>query len=98
MDFFETDFSEFFLSEYGEKIFNDITLQIKTESPENYSQDYISIVFKIAFFDYIGFTAKQIKKLLNEIYKDNKINVENTLLIHKTSITEIKKHLQYDIL
>ena len=94
MDFFEMDFSEFFLNEYGEKIFNDITLQLKTESPENYSQDYIKIVFKIAFFDYIGFTAEQIKKLLNEIYKNNKINVENILTTHKKSIKVIKKHLQ----
>ena len=94
MDFFEMDFSEFFLSEYGEKIFNNITLQIKTESPENYNKDYIKIVFKIAFFDYIGFTAEQIKKLLNEIYKNNKINVENILATHKNSILVIKKHLQ----
>lgn len=94
MDFFEMDFSEFFLSEYGEKIFNDITLQIKTESPENYNKDYIKIVFKIAFFDYIGFTAEQIKKLLNEIYKNNKINVENILTTHKKSIKAIKKYLQ----
>ena len=36
MDFFEMDFSEFFLSEYGEKIFNNITLQIKTESLKDY--------------------------------------------------------------
>ena len=94
MDFFEMDFSEFFLSEYGEKIFNDITLQIKTESPENYSQDYIKIVFKIAFFDYIGFTAEQIKKLLDEMYEDNQIHVENILKAHKKSIKVIKKYLQ----
>ena len=94
MDFFDMDFSELFLKKHGEKIFNEISLLIKNEKPEKYNRDYVGDVFKVAFFSYIGLNAGQINKLVKNLYKKSKLNIQDILVSHKDSINYIKKYLQ----
>ena len=47
------DFSEIFLRKHGEKVFQDITNQIKTENKNNCDTKYIDIVFAVAFLTYL---------------------------------------------
>lgn len=94
MEFFEMDFSELFLNKHGEKIFYDIIRQIKAENPEKYNKKHISLVFKIAFLDFFGFNASQIKKLIDNMYECNEINVNQLIFVHNNSINSIKKYLQ----
>jgi len=94
MDFFDMDFSDLFLNKHGEKVFNEISLQIKNEKPEKYNRDYVGDVFKVAFFSYIGLATEQINKLMKRLYKQTKLNVQDILVSHKDSIEHIKKYLQ----
>lgn len=53
-DFLKMDLSKLFLEKHGDKIFNEISNQIIIENSNKDSQDSIEIVFKVAFFDFIG--------------------------------------------
>lgn len=92
-DFFSLDFSELFLNKHGEKIYTNICNMIKNEF-NNCNNEYISIVFKVAFLCFFGLDKQGSQKLINDYYPGKNINVSEILLNHNNSISEIKKYLQ----
>jgi len=86
--------STLFLKKYGKDIVNKIFRQIESEGPYQNNAQYIEIVFKVAFFDFIGLDNIQSNKLLAHIEKNTNINIEEITKIHKTSILTIKKYLK----
>lgn len=57
MDFFDLNFSVLFLEKHGKLVFEDIKTQIMQENSVCYNDNYyIEVIFKIAFFDFLGFT------------------------------------------
>ena len=94
MNFLDIKFSELFLNKHGEKIFNGISLQIKNENPQKYSKDYVEIIFKIAFFNYIGILPKEINRLMKDLYNKDLIDADKILVTHQKSIDTIKEYFQ----
>lgn len=96
MDFFDMKFSTLFLEKHGKEKFNDISKRIMQEkqSVADNSNDYIEIIFKIAFLDFFGLDNDVIKKMIENIMNCHQINVEQMKKIHKNSISEIQKYLQ----
>jgi len=94
MDFFDMDFSKLFLNKHGKEIFNYISDTIKNEASTNTTQAYINIIFKLALLDFLGLDKLSIQKLIDNIYPDKKTDIKELLLLHKKSISIIKKHLQ----
>lgn len=97
MDFFSMDFSKLFLNKHGKEIFDDISNKIKEERGCECSDEYISSVFKIAFLSFFGFTEEQVQKLLDDIDKNNKINVKEVFTIQSNSISIITEYLESNI-
>ena len=96
MDFFDMNFSTLFLEKHGKKNFENIIKHISQERqviPGN-SNDYIEIVFKIAFLTFFGLDDDVIKKMIENIMNCQQIDVNQMKRIHKNSISEIKKYLQ----
>ena len=89
------DFSKLFLDKHGKVIFEEVTNKINEEKTEECNLEYISIVFKIAFLDFFGLDKTSIQKLINSIYNDKTINIENILSLHMVSVETIKKYLQF---
>lgn len=88
------EFSKIFHEKHGEKIFQNIVDQIKKERIDNFSQDYIDIIFTIAFLTYFGvFDTKTIYSL-GGISKNANIDINEVQKIHKNSISLIKKYIQ----
>ena len=56
MDFFDMNFSTLFLDKHGKEIFEKISKQITQEKIDICDNNYIEIVFKIAFLDFFGLT------------------------------------------
>lgn len=98
MDFFNMDFSKLFLDKHGKEAFDNISNKIKAEKASECSSDYISIVFKTAFLSFFGFEENQIKNMLDDIYKNNQINVKEILNIHSKSINLIKEYLKSNMI
>lgn len=96
MDFFDMKFSTLFLEKHGKEKFNDISKRIMQEKQydADNSNDYIEIIFKIAFLDFFGLDNDVIKKMIENIMNCHQINVEQMKKIHKNSISEIQKYLQ----
>ena len=57
MDFFDMDFSKLFLDKHCKEIFDYISNTIKVEA-SNDDSFYISIVFKIAFWEFYRYCKK----------------------------------------
>lgn len=97
MEFFDLDVSTLFLNKFGEKIFNDILDNIRMENPLFYNSFYIEVIFKLAFYDFIGLNNEQIKDFI--IYEKEPLNldIDNYKKIHKKSIPKIKKYLENNI-
>ena len=83
-----------YLDKHGKEIFDYISNTIKVEAPSNDDSFYISIVFKIEFLDFFGLNELGMQKKKKKIYPDIKIDVKEILLLHKESISIIKKYLQ----
>ena len=94
MDFFDMNFSTLFLDKHGKEIFEKISKQITQEKIDICDNNYIEIVFKIAFLDFFGLKDWQIKKMIEDFMKCQNVNIEKIKTIHKNSITEIQKYLQ----
>ena len=58
------------------------------------SDDYIEVVFKIAFLDFFGLDNDVIKRMIENIMNYHQVNVEQMKKIHKNSISKIQKYLQ----
>lgn len=86
------DFSEIFLRKHGEKVFQDITNQIKIENKGSCDKQYIGIVFTVAFFTYIGLDDTNKIYLLGDIPKN--IDIESIQKIHKKSISKIQEYIK----
>lgn len=97
MDFLNMDFSTLFLEKHGRATFDNITKQIKIENSNKYSQDYVEVVFKFALLDFWGLREYQIKRMLEDIISDQKINIVEIKSIHKQSVAKIKKYLQSEL-
>lgn len=97
MDFFSMDFSKLFLDKHGKEIFDDISNKIKEERGCECTEEYISIVFKIAFLSFFGFNEVQAQKLLDDLDKNNKTNVKEVFSIQSNSISIIKEYLESNI-
>lgn len=94
MDFLNMNFSELFLEKHGKAIYNKICMIIKEEKPNKYDNYYIASIFKLAFLDFWGLNAKQIKELVVGLQPKSEINVNELKKLHKNSILEIKKCLE----
>lgn len=90
MEFWD-NFDSLFKKQHGSQIYNEICEQIKKENPENYDSNYVTYIFKVAFFIFIGLDNSQICKFFKD--KKQSVDIEYTRLIHKKSIAKIKKHL-----
>lgn len=97
MDFFRMDFSKLFLNKHGKEIFDSICNKINEEKGSECTDEYISGVFKIAFLSFFGFTEEQSQRLLDDIDKNNKINVKEVFSIQSKSISIIKEYLESNI-
>lgn len=95
VDFFEADFSELFLNKHGKEIYNKIKNKIMKENKQNCDEEYISIVFKIAFLSFFGLEENGIQNLINDYYSMKNIDTRAIIKQHKTSISEIKKYLKF---
>ena len=85
------DFSEIFLRKHGEKVFKDITNQIKIENKGSCDKKYIDIVFAVAFLTYIGLDNTNKIYLLGDIPKN--IDIKNIQNVHKISISQIQNYI-----
>lgn len=96
MDFFSMDFSELFLNKYGIEVFENFSNKIKEEKGYECSDDYIKSVFKVAFLAFFGFDEDQSQKLLDDIVKNNNINVKVIMTNQRKSVNSIKEFLEYN--
>ncbi len=94
MDFFDMNFSTLFLERHGKLIYDKIEKQIIEENSSHYDENYIEIIFKIAFLDFFGLTLNEIKKMIEDIMLGQQVNIENLSSIHKKSIFAIQKYLK----
>lgn len=89
MDFFDMTFSTLFLDKHGELVFNNIKKQIKQENFAHCNNEYIEIIFKIAFLTFFGLASSEIENMLKDIMPSKQLNVEDIKCIHKESISKI---------
>lgn len=97
MDFFNMNFSTLFKNKHGDEVFDKICDTIKEENIAEYSNTYISIVFKIAFLDFFGLKDLEITNLMKNTKPSYNIDIINIKKTHIKSINEIKKYLQLNI-
>lgn len=98
MDFLEMNFSKLFINKHGKQLFDNISQQIRKENRyEKGNNNYIEIVFKIAFLDFFGLDEFTIKEIIEDTMQVKKINIKEMKSIHKFSIKEIKNYLQFSI-
>lgn len=95
MDFFSINFGELFLNKHGKGVFESFSKQISTEKGTDCTDEYINIVFRLAFLSFFGFDNKQIQKLLND--RNISVNVEEIMAVQSKSINSIKEFLENNI-
>lgn len=94
MDFFDMNFSELFLERHGKLVYNKIKKQIIQENSAHYNENYIEIIFKVAFLDFLGLAFNEIKKMIEDIMPGKQVDIEKISSIHKKSITKIQEYLR----
>lgn len=94
MDFFDMTFSTLFLDKHGESTFNNIKNQIMQENSAYYNNEYIEIIFKIAFLNFFGLASSEIKNMLKDIMPGIQLDIETIKSIHKESISKIQFFLR----
>lgn len=95
MDFFSINFGELFLNKHGKNVFEDFSKQISTEKGTDCTDEYINIVFRLAFLSFFGFDNEQIQKLLND--RNISVNVEEIMAVQSKSINLIKEFLENNV-
>ncbi len=93
-DFFKMEFSKLFLEKQGENIFNEIINQITKENSNKDRKDSIEVVFKVAFFDFIGLSENITENIMKNNMLIEDINIKEIKLVHKNSIKLIRRYLQ----
>ncbi len=94
MDFFDMNFSELFLEQHGKLVYDKIEKQIIQEKSTRYNDDYIEIIFKVAFLGFFGLNLNETKKMIEDIMPGQQVNIEEISSIHKESITKIQEYLR----
>lgn len=96
MDFFDMKFSTLFLEKHGKKDFENITRQILQEKQliTDNSNEYIEVVFKIAFLVFFGLDDDVIKKMIENIMNFNQVDIKQMKNVHHKSISKIQEYLQ----
>ncbi len=96
MDFFDMKFSTLFLEKHGKKDFENITRQILQEKQliTDNSNEYIEVVFKIAFLVFFGLDDDVIKKMIEKIMNFNQVDIKQMKNVHHKSISKIQEYLQ----
>lgn len=93
MEFFNMNFSGLFKKKHGNQLFNDISNLIQKES-SNIDNNYIELVFKIAFFDFFGMDNCTSERIIKDTMLMQNIDVKKLKITHKNSIKEIQKYLK----
>lgn len=94
MDFFDMNFSTLFLEKHGKLAFEDIERQIKQENSVCYDNNYIEVIFKIAFLGFFGLTPSETKKMIEDIMPGQQVDIEKLNFTHKKSIFKIQRYLR----
>lgn len=88
----EVNFSKLFLDKHGKKIFDEITSIIEKEKARDCDDNYIEIVFKVAFTSYFGLDNQALNRMLEDI-KCN-IDIKDIKNNHKISIKTIQEYIK----
>ncbi len=87
----DINFSSLFSDKHGIEKYNIITSQILKEK-SNIDNNYIEIIFKVAFFEYFGLEDNALQNMLNDI--GCKITIDELKNTHKKSISMIKEYIK----
>ena len=93
-DFFNIDFSELFMNKHGKIIFNNICDMIKIETINQVNNNYIQIIFKLAFLEFFELPNESIIKMMDKYYPNANINISELFTKHRNSINAIKEYLK----
>ena len=93
-DFFNMDFSELFMNKHGKIIFNNICDMIKIETINQVNNNYIQIIFKLAFLEFFELPNESIIKMMDKYYPNANININELFTKHRNSINAIKEYLK----
>lgn len=86
------EFSKIFREKHGKAVFQNITNQIMSECNSNCNEEYIKVIFSVAFLTYFGIEDN--KRISLMIGVSNDIDIANIRKVHKQSISKIQKYIQ----
>ena len=69
MDFFDMNFSTLFLEKHGKKQFDKIVKQIIQENSNKHDNNYVEILFKVAYLGFFGLDSSAIDKMIKNIMR-----------------------------
>lgn len=97
MAIFEFNFSDLFIKKHGYNVYIKIKKIMTEEVREELLNDYIVMVFNIAYAKYIGIHENRIADFIKDILGGEEISnsaVKNILEKHQQSIKEILKYIK----
>lgn len=97
MSLFETNFMSLFIEKHGEKVYIRIKDIIINEANNEVTDDYIVMIFNIAYTKYIGIHESRIADFIKDILGGKEISNSQVLSLlkkHEQSINEILKYIQ----
>ncbi len=69
MDFFDMNFSTLFLEKHGKEKFDKIVKQIIQENSNEHDNNYVEILFKVAYLEFFGLDGFAIDKMIKDIMR-----------------------------
>lgn len=87
MNSFDVDIISLFIDKHGKDLYDNIINQIEKEKDTTIDNEYIDLIFNIAFLDFIGVK----RKVINKMYQNKDIN--RILKVHRSSMNMIEKRL-----
>lgn len=69
MDFFDMNFSSLFLEKHGKEKFDKIVKQIIQENSNEHDNNYVEILFKVAYLEFFGLDSFAIDKMIKDIMR-----------------------------
>lgn len=69
MDFFDMNFSTLFLEKHGKEKFDKIVKQIIQENSNEHDNNYVEILFKVAYWEFFGLDDFAIDKMIKDIMR-----------------------------
>ena len=94
MVFFDMDFNKLFLDKHGKEQFNEIVKQINLEGKGISENNYIELIFKIAFLDFFRMADQEIQALIVDFTEYQDIDIRKVKNIYQKSIQQIQEHLK----